>query len=291
MKYLSFVLSFFLCFPAYGQKLNSVQNYTAKSFDDFDFENLSTTTKSFIEIYYGLNSLKYKPYLANENAAQGSLTEIAYGRRTKNPAGNYRIAEFEDEYFFSSYFSTPAPKNNTEINFTLWRFGLGLRKGYGYYTGSEISIFPFYQMGLTWNRGDFSEPNIKTFTGQISFFKRFNGNLRFGTINNAGLNIGITNSLTIGGSYETAVIFPRYLVLKQLGSFLIELLSQTGIDYLTKGVIIKASPSITPVAYFLLKNSLSYLFFSLKKEKMNWPFNTEAPLTLETYKFSISIAF
>ncbi len=291
MKYLSFVLLFFLCLSAYAQKINSIQNYKATNFDNFDFENLSTTTKSFIEIYYGLNSLKYKPYLANKNVAQGSLTEIAYGRQTKNPAGNYRIAEFEDEYFFSSYFSGLTPKNNSEINFNLWRFGLALRKGYGYYTGINISIFPYYQMGLTWNRGDFAEPNIRTFTGEVSFFKRFNKNLRFGTINNAGLNIGITNFLSIGGSFETAVIFPRYLALKQFGSFFIELLSQTGIDYLTKGVIVKAAPNITPVAYFLLKNGLSYLFFSLKKEKMNWPFNTEAPLTFETYKFHITIAF
>ena len=52
-----------------------------------------------------------------------------------------------------------------------------------------------------------------------------------------------------------------------------------------------SSPYATPVVDFLLNNGLSYAFFTLKKDRMNWPFETEAPLTYETIKLGITITF
>jgi hypothetical protein len=286
MKY---YILFFTLFLYSIISCQSIRPYNS-NFNDFNFDNWSTTSKSFLEVSYGFSTLKYNSYL-KATVAQSNLTEIKYGRKTTKPAGNYNIMEFEDEYFFSSYISNTIPKNNLGISFNLWRFGLGLRKGYGYNVTNTIAVFPYYQMGLTWSRGEFSEPQIMSFAGKTSYFHRFDKELKFGTINTAGINLKVAKFLTLGSSFETSVIFPRYLAAKQFGSFFIELLSQTGIDYLTKGVIIKAAPSITPIVYFILKNGLSYFFYTLKKEKMNWPFNTETPLTLETLKFNITITF
>ena len=290
MKYYIFFLSLFCYSYVTGQTSNSLQQNPNSDFKNFNFDNLTTTTNSFLEIGYGISSLKYSLYL-RPTVTKNSLTEIKYGRRTTKPAGNYSIMEFEDEYFFSSYNSNSLPKSNLEISFNLWRFGLGLRKGYGYNIANNSAIFPYYQMGLAWSRGEYSEPNIVSFAGATSYFRRFDRDLKFGTINNAGINVQLTRFLTLNSSFETFIIFPRYLVIKQFGSFFIELLSQTGLDYFTEGVIIKAVPKITPVFYFILKNSLSYLFYTLKKDNMNWPFNTEAPLTLETLKFNVTVTF
>ena len=285
MKYYIFFLFLFSYSYINSQTFNSFQKAA-----NFNFDNLGTTSKSFLEIGYGISTLKYNNYLM-PNAAQGSLTEIKYGKRTTQPAGNYYIMEFEDEYFFSSYMSNTLSKNNLEIAFNLWRFGLGLRKGYGYNLTNSISVFPYFQMGLIWSRGEYSEPDIVSYNGKTSYFKRFNRDLKFGTLNNFGITLGLTKFLSLTGSFETSIIFPRYLVVKQFGSFFIELLSQTGIDYLTKGVIIKAVPNSTPIIYFILKNSLSYIFYTFKKKNMNWPFNTEAPLTLETFKLNATFTF
>ena len=65
----------------------------------------------------------------------------------------------------------------------------------------------------------------------------------------------------------------------------------TGIDFLAEGVLIEKVPAITPILYFLLKNGLSYYTYTLKQEEMNWPFETVAPLTLESLKFSVKISF
>ena len=71
---------------------------------------------------------------------------------------------------------------------------------------------------------------------------------------------------------------------------MIETFAQTGVDFLTEGVLIKAAPSITPILYFVLKNGLSYYLFTLKEEEMNWPFETVAPLTMKVLRFNLKIS-
>jgi hypothetical protein len=55
--------------------------------------------------------------------------------------------------------------------------------------------------------------------------------------------------------------------------------------------IVQASPTFGPIFYFLLKNGLAYGFYQGVKEKMNWPFNSETPLTIETYRIGLSFTF
>jgi len=95
----------------------------------------------------------------------------------------------------------------------------------------------------------------------------------------------------IGAAYEKAVIFPYHKFWKQTGSFFIETLAQTGIDFLTEDVIIKHIPGLAPILYFVLKNGLSYYIFTLKQDDMNWPFKTAKPITLEAVKFNLKVTF
>jgi hypothetical protein len=55
--------------------------------------------------------------------------------------------------------------------------------------------------------------------------------------------------------------------------------------------IMKSSPLFGPIIYFVLKNGLAYAFYQGVKEKMNWPFDSETPMTMENIKFGISITF
>ena len=55
--------------------------------------------------------------------------------------------------------------------------------------------------------------------------------------------------------------------------------------------IFDRSPAAVPVVDFLLKNGLAYSLYLLKKENMNWPFNTETPLTYETFKLGVTFLF
>ena len=119
---------------------------------------------------------------------------------------------------------------------------------------------------------------------------RFHDAYRFGTVNEGGIKFDIASTVSFNVSYEAAVIFPRHLVWKHLGSMIIE---ESAKHFLGNFIdeVSDSSPYATPIVDFLLNNGLSYAFFTLKKDKMNWPFETEAPLTYETIKFGITVTF
>jgi len=52
-----------------------------------------------------------------------------------------------------------------------------------------------------------------------------------------------------------------------------------------------ASPTAVPVVHFLLKNGLSYGVYQLRKEKMNYPFDSEAPIVNDTFKVGVTFIF
>ncbi|MBU1800304.1 MAG: hypothetical protein KKF21_18165, partial [Bacteroidetes bacterium] len=58
--------------------------------------------------------------------------------------------------------------------------------------------------------------------------------------------------------------------------------------------IVDRSPVIGTIFNFALKAGYQYGYYLLRKEDMNWPFNTsgnEAPLTFETFNFGVSFIF
>ena len=67
----------------------------------------------------------------------------------------------------------------------------------------------------------------------------------------------------------------------------IEWIGVGAVEIFTKEVL-ESSPAAGPIVSFVLKNGLSYAFYTFKKQKMNWPFNTETPLTYETLKLGVT---
>lgn len=297
--FVKFIYKFLFAFFISVHLIFSQENlFLSSPQDNFSFGSWFAGSKNFVEISYGLGEVKHKEFGTEFNPT--SITEIKLGRRYLKPAGNYKILEFEDNFLFSSYSTyNQNSRNNTNINSNIWRFGLGFRKGYGYSFTNFLDLFPSYSMGFAWNQSKFNHPIERIMTEipnllWVEEYKRldkYDNEIKFGTTNSAGIEARVSTMFNIGVNYETQVVFPQYLTWKHFGSFGIELLSQTGIDFLTEGVIIKAVPKLTPIIYFLMKNGLSYFFYTLKQEKMYWPFDTNIPLTMEALKFDIKITF
>jgi len=276
----------------------NTNHFALNQFNDFGFGNFYSGSQNFIEVSYGIGELKHKNFIADFNSL--SLSEIKLGRRFTKPIGGFKILQFDDNYLFSTYIDHHQNGESPEvldISYDIWRFGFGYRKGYGY-NFKNFAILPYYQLGLVWNRSNFNHPysdirndNHIFFEKEIDILKKYNDAIKFGTTNITGIGLRINNSFSIGAGYETAVIFPYYKTWKQLGSIFIETLSQTGIDFLTEGVIVKHALSITPIFYFVMKNGLSYFLYTLKQEDMNWPFKTAKPITMEMIKFNLKISF
>lgn len=191
----------------------------------------------------------------------------------------------------------PKKAKYDELTFNLFRFGFGKRTGYGYDFNS-VRILPYTQEAAVWSKLDMKDYPVSIFPtilyndaiNDTEILQRYDGQFRFGTLNEGGIRLELASLISFNAGYETAVVFPRHLFWKHLASYAIESIAQHTLDNFIREVV-ASSPYAGPIVNFVLKNGLSYAFYTFKKEKMNWPFNTETPLTYEGIKFGVTFTF
>ncbi len=258
--------------------------------------------KPFMELNYGLGIPKHDK-LVSKFADVGML-ELKLGYVTKEKFYEDDLIDFKEKYVFVSKIGSQLKKQdialgNMETN--LWRIGFAQRSGYGY-DFDDIKILPYHETGFAWSRLD-----VQTYPAQFylavnpplslddarndtDILNRFHDANRFGTVWEGGARVEFVRHFSVNAGYEAAVIFPRHMFWKHAGSFIIE---EVGLHLLDQFIdeVANSSPYAAPVINFILKNGFSYAFYTLKKEKMNWPFDTEAPLTYETFKLGVTFTF
>ena len=250
--------------------------------------------KPSIEINYGLGESKHDKLISK--LAKVGLVEVKLGYISLDKRDDY-IIKFDERYGFVSKLAVNLQSdkaNSDELSSELFRFGFGRRSGYGY-DFNNIRILPYSQNAAVWSKLDMKDYPVSIlpvilFTdaaNDAQILDRFNKEIRFGTLSEGGIRLEAGKFISFNAGYEAAVIFPRHLVWKHLVSFGIEAAALGALDHFVDEVL-DSSPAAAPLVNFVLKNGLSYAFYTLKKEKMNWPFNTEAPLTYETIKFGIT---
>jgi hypothetical protein len=156
---------------------------------------------------------------------------------------------------------------------------------------------PYHQKAFVWTRVDFTDvssnsdvTNIVLSDNDKEILKRYDESFRFGGLSDGGLRLEFGGLVALSGSYEATVVFPRHLFWKWALSYVIEGLGYLSIDYFVEEIM-DSSPAAGPIVNFLLKNGLSYAFYALQREDMNWPFSTESPLTYETIKIGLTFSF
>lgn len=265
---------------------------------DYRWNNWSDEARPFMEFDYGLGEPKHKGM--HDDLNKIGMLEFKIGYSTVDVYESDYVLELDEKYIFGSNLSNKLKGNEkslTGYDTEAWRFGFGNRSGYGYQLG-EISILPYYQYDFTWTKLKVNNlPDVTILQSIVPFveqdvkrLERFNGDFRFGTSNAGGIKIEIAGFLGLNADYETAVVYPRHLVWKQAGSFLAEQFIVQAVDYFVEEIMDR-SPAAAPIVNFILKNGVSYAFYVLKRDDMNWPFKTESPLTYETARFGMSFAF
>ena len=168
------------------------------------------------------------------------------------------------------------------------RFGFGNRLGYGYKLG-PMALLLYNQNGLVWTELRTNRPENLS-EEDIMILDRYEGVFRFGMVAEGGMKLQAWKTLAFTGSYELAVIYPRHIFWPWLGSYIILNMGMGAISAFADDIM-SASPELGPIFYFLLKNGLAYGFYQGVKEKMNWPFNSETPMTMESFRVGISFTF
>ena len=116
---------------------------------------------------------------------------------------------------------------------------------------------------------------------------RYKDTFRFGDRVLYVFRFDILSTLQLSFNYETGVIYPRTLFLKWVGSFL---LAQVGYNALNvaAGKWVDDSPVFGPIVNMLVRTGYVYAYYALRKDNMNWPFQTETPLRYEGFNFALS---
>lgn len=179
-----------------------------------------------------------------------------------------------------------------EVESDMWRFGFERTKGFGYKTSENSAIILYNGYSLNWSRIDFRYPDILTLLPdkEIEILNLYDESFRFGTSGIGGTRIKMIDNLMLDASYERSIVFQRHLFWKWAGSVIIESVAQGLVDKFIDEIF-KSSPYAGPVVNFFLKNALSYGIYELRQEKMNWPFNSEAPLSYDQFKFGLTFVF
>ncbi|MBI9073699.1 MAG: hypothetical protein JEY94_19035 [Melioribacteraceae bacterium] len=273
------ILLIFVTSPVKGQNWNWD--------NDFEFWNWYEDRPT-IEINYGLGKPDHKNI--KTDFSEFGMVEVKLGYSSIDEYYDH-IVNLEESFLFAGNYSQDISSDDKlGIEADVWRFGFMRKDGIGYSVG-EISLIPYSQFGIAWSRlksknfynADLDENIAKT-------FDRYGDTFRFTTLAEAGIKLEVSNFAGINVGYEGTIIYPRYLVWKHLGSLAINAAATSALDNFVNEIL-DSSPYAAPIVNFLLKNGLSLAFFQLQKDKMNWPFKTEKPLSIETFKVGVEFNF
>ncbi|HSD63619.1 MAG TPA: hypothetical protein VLB50_07465 [Ignavibacteriaceae bacterium] len=255
--------------------------------EDMDFIHTGFHGSPAVVLGYGISGLSLNQF--NGKFADPNMVELKLGYIKEKAYKNQEdIIKYNFNYLYLSNISTDLSNSNAEgLTNNTWRFGAGNSKGYGYRIGKG-GVIPYYSTALIWSRLDLKEQNIPA--DQKELLGNFDDTFRFGTNWEGGIKFKVIPMLTIDAGYERAVIFPRHLFWKWLGSAAIETAGQWMVDGFVKEIM-ESSSYAGPVMSFVLKNALSYGMYELRQDKMNWPFKSAAPLAYDQFKFGFTVNF
>ena len=297
---LLFLLALTLIIPAYSQeKDTSDTNTDWENWDkntDNKWDNIGSHMFDFrikgaptIELNYGGSKMNLKT-ITNKFANPGMI-ELRLGYTTdKSYNGSDYVSKYSFKFFHLSNFTTNLSGNqsSSDLITNSWRFGLGWASGFGYDLGNGCEITPYYQSSFDWTMVNMQ--STPSNPADIYTTDLFNKTFRFGNSFQGGLQFKFIDNLGIDASYERSIVYSRHLFWKWGASKLIEVIGQGLIDEFVEEIL-DSTPSAVPVVNFLLKNALSYGIYELRQEKMNWPFETAAPLAFDQFKLGITFVF
>jgi hypothetical protein len=175
--------------------------------------------RPYIEATYGLGKPKQELF-TGEFARLGAI-ELKMGYSAIKPHKDY-VSSLEERFLFGGQFTKDLDKFSNEddpsqVESKMSRFGGGVRQGYGYAFGKFV-LLPYNQITFVWTKLESSQPEGLA-QEDVDILNRYEGSYRFGQSSEGGIKLNAFKFLSLTGSYEAAVVFPRHLFGKWLGSF------------------------------------------------------------------------
>lgn len=238
-----------------------------------------------IEVSYGFPSGGMKDLPASLATPGSLILSLGLERQLKTQYSP-NILDYAEPYVFLGYFRDAGGNNGRdEVSASLWRFGLGAKDGFSYRVGGDLLILSC-NSAWTWSRLSLKETPADSVSRLR--FERFDGRFRYGTLTEAGITYQFGTSFSVGAGYERALVYPSYVFLEAVGSHAIQLVAHGVAGEIVKAIF-PASPTLGPIAHFILKNGLNIGLYELRRSNVNWPFRSARPLFLDSVTLSVSV--
>jgi hypothetical protein len=243
----------------------------------------------FIKVDIGYGFPGQKKFEGNFSSIGNANLEFGYTELKK-----YKdfVQRLDERFIFGSYFSSdlnvigsPEPG---EVDTKGWQAGIGQNIGYGYEIGT-FSLIPYNKNQFTLSNLEFTGQDSLTQSG-IDILSRLEGNVRLGISTEGGIKLYVAKSVSITTSIEGGVVFPRFVFIHWIGSFALQAISVNLVSLFSESIV-KSSPIFGPVMYMILQNAITFAWYYALKSEQYWPFSSETPFTMETFKLGGSITF
>ena len=248
--------------------------------------------KPSIDISYGLSNAKLKD--SEIDFPRNGMIDLKLGFKYIGEYKPGNIVRFRNSFVHGSIISPQIDLKSNDLEAETWRFGMGSATGYGYKISKKTSLVFHNSNSFTWTGydGNYSAfpYDSSSYNGIFPYIVPFNESFRFGTGTEAGILIPVWGIFGLQIQYDRTLVFPRHLFWKWLGSSVIEFAAQGAIDGFIRAIL-KSTPEAVPIVDFILKNGLSYGLYELRRDKMNWPFNSEKPLLFDSFKLGFTFTF
>lgn len=247
----------------------------------------------YIELNYGLSQVGHNAMDTKFNDL--GLAEARFGYRSIYEKDEDYLLDMDENYLFISMIKkdfTSKSLSTGKWNAEFLRFGFGSTEALGYKIGA-VGILPYYSSGFGWTslrKIDYEGVRTAMVTPDDEMLAWIGDSFRFGRTIEGGVKLELASAVSLNAGYEASVIFPRHLFWYWAGSAVIEEAGMGIVDHFAHKIE-HSSPAAGPIVNFILKNAYSYAFYLLKKDRMNWPFETEAPMTIETFKIGVTFTF
>lgn len=168
-------------------------------------------------------------------------------------------------------------------------FGLIDESGYGYSLGENSSLRFLVSDHSTWTSVK-PQTYASMDTAGWQQVRDFVGTLRYGSTMAPTIEWKVGSALSLRASYTWTQVLPRHMFWYWAGSEIIEGAAD-GIAGMVARSFGRSSAKSLPVFNFILRNAVAYGFKELRREKMNWPFDTAAPLNITSWNVGLSVTF
>jgi hypothetical protein len=284
-----FALMLLLCvctWRGFGQD-DSTWSRSHDKWNWFRWHRSPTLTLSYGFVQSGLEGLAQSAF------APRSLELRMGGGRVDEMSQSAYVVEHRNEYFsiMAANKDLGGQVNPGEISFASWSLGFSWERGYGYKfssaaEGPAIYLLPVH--GVQWT--NFAVKSGITNGPDNALLGDYEGGMRFGTKGGGLIRFHLLPLLAVDVGYDRMVIYRRLKFWEWLGSVIVEGGGDWAVDRFAERVL-DSSPGAAPIVNFVLKSAVSYGMYELRKKNGNWPFESEAPVTYDTWRIGMTMVF